>query len=343
MDHHRPHPTSVFEGYYSKFSLPSGAHLALVICKIRGAPSRSNMVSFTYVPRNGKGIYQKEIWADSLQMVSEDDSQGRAKGKGFILNVPNLGFAKWDADGRTTEYELWSGDFTFKAKARNPTPWSTSTNTPEALLVHLPLPLHWHVQSLDSDVSFELDIPSIDVPPEDLSGQAKVHDEKNWAHSFPSAHMWLQARDYDNGRGFCCAGGQILGLEAFLLGYRSEDLNLDFRPPFAVRLAGLSPFMTYSTDWENRTFHLSVQSFRQKIEVKASAPKGTFFSLSAPFPEGFRVNYLGQSFNATIEVKVFESGWFGPWRLVREDRFEDASLEFGGGYYPPAGSAQRFN
>lgn len=337
MDHHRPHPSAVFEGYYSKFSLPSGANLALVICKIKGAQTRPHMVSFTYVPNSGKGTYQKELWSDSLQMVAD------TKGNGFVLNIPNLGFVKWDGEGTNVEYDLQCGYFNLKATATNPTPWSESTNTPEALLVHLPLPLHWHVQSLASDATFKLDIPSIALPSEDRSGKAMVHDEKNWAHSFPSSHMWLQARDHDTQRGFCCAGGQILGMEAFLLGYRSKDLNIDLRPPFAVCLAGLSPFMTYSTEWETRAFRLSVQSFRQKIEVKASAPKGTFFSLSSPFPEGHRENYLGQSLQATIEVKVFESGWFSPWRLVREDKFEKASLEFGGGYYPSAGSQQRFH
>ena len=153
--------------------------------------------------------------------------------------------------------------------------------------------------------------------------------------------MWLQAREGD--RGFCCAGGQILGMEAFLLGYRSKDLNIDFRPPFATRVAGMSPFMSYSSDWDSRSFELSIQSFRQKIMVKAAAPKGSFFSLSAPFPESHRENYLGQSFQAHFEVRVFESTFFGPWKLVREVAFHGASLEFGGGYYPPRGTEQRFN
>ena len=135
----------------------------------------------------------------------------------------------------------------------------------------------------------------------------------------------------------------MLGLEAFLLGYRSNDLNIDFRPPFAVRLAGLSPFMSYKPDWDNRSFELSVQSFRQKITVKAKAPKGSFFPLSAPFPEGHRANFLNQSFQATFEVKIYESGWFSPWELVREDTFEAASLEFGAGYYPPRGTEERFH
>jgi hypothetical protein len=132
-------------------------------------------------------------------------------------------------------------------------------------------------------------------------------------------------------------------MEAFLVGYRSKDLNVDFRPPFATRVAGLSPFLSFAQKWEDRTVQLSVQSFRQKLVVKASAPKGTFFSLSSPFPEGHRENFLGQSFRATIKVEVYESSWFGSWRLVREDKFEDGSLEFGGGYYPPAGSAERYH
>lgn len=184
-------------------------------------------------------------------------------------------------------------------------------------------------------------ISDYNLPAEDISGQAIVHDEKNWATSFPSAHMWLQARDGDSS--FCCAGGQILGMEAFLLGYRSKDMNLDFKPPFALRLAGLSPFLSYRENWDDRTFELTVQNFTQKLVVQASAPRQTFFSLTSPFPEGHRENYLGQSFNATFEVKIYESGWFSPWKLVREDTFSHASLEFGGGYYPHAGSKDRFH
>lgn len=184
-------------------------------------------------------------------------------------------------------------------------------------------------------------ISDYNLPAEDTSGQAIVHDEKNWATSFPSAHMWLQARDGDSS--FCCAGGQILGMEAFLLGYRSKDMNLDFKPPFALRLAGLSPFLSYRESWDDRTFELTVQNFTQKLVIKASAPRQTFFSLTSPFPEGHRENYLGQSFNATFEVKIYESGWLSPWKLVREDTFSHASLEFGGGYYPHAGSKDRFH
>lgn len=334
MEHHKPHPSAVFEGYYSKFDLPSGAHLALIACRVKNANQRPYMVSFTYVPaKDCSKTFQREIWSESMEMKTS------SKGDGFRINIPGTGFITWTTN--YTEYDIETPEFSFKAKSSSRTPWSKETNTPESLLVNLPLPLHWHVQSLASKCTFTLEIPSQNLPLEDKTGSATIHDEKNWAHSFPSAHMWLQARSDD--RGFCCAGGQILGLEAFLLGYRSKNLNVDFRPPFAVRVAGWSPFLSYSSDWEGRTFEASMQSFRQKLVVRASAPKGSFFSLSSPFPEGHRENFLGQSFQATIEVEVYESGWFGPWRLVREDRFEDGSLEFGGGYYPPAGSKERFH
>ncbi|KAK9783797.1 hypothetical protein AB5N19_14347 [Seiridium cardinale] len=334
MEHHAPHSRAAFEGYYSKFDLPSGAHVALIICQVRGAKTRPHMVSFTYVPQGCTKPFQKEVWVDKIDMRRDADSRG------FSLDVPGLGYVKWREDG-STEYNIQHPDFTIEARALHGTPWSRWTGTPESFLVHLPLPLHWHVQSLASKCTYNLSTANFDLPAMDASGIAMIHEEKNWANSFPSAHMWLQTRDGD--RGFCCAGGQILGLEAFLLGYRSKNLNVDFRPPFAVRLAGLSPFMSYTSDWDNRTFELSVQSFRQKLTVKAAAPKGTFFSLSSPFPEGHRENFLAQSFCATFKVKVYESSWFGPWRLVREDKFTDASLEFGGAYYPPAGTEQRFH
>lgn len=334
MEHNAPHKSSVFEGYYSKFDLPSGAHLALIVCEVKGAKMRPYMVSFTYVPGDATKIYQTEVWADRLDMVTF------TKDNAFGLEVPGIGYARWSADS-ATEYSFEHEDFSFHGKTISRTPWSRDTDTPEALLVNLPLPLHWHVQSLASECEFEMKLPSYDLPASDRSGKAIVHQEKNWAQSFPSAHMWLQARVGD--RGFCCAGGQILGLEAFLLGYRSEDLNVDFRPPFAVRFAGISPFMSYRIDWNERSFELSVQSFRQKLTVKASAPKGSFFSLSSPFPEGHRENFLGQSFQARFDISIYESSWFGPWKLVRKDMFEGASLEFGGTYYPPAGSKERFH
>ena len=335
MEHNAPHEGAAFEGYYSKFDLPSGAHLALVICKIKDAKTRPNALSFTYVPRDGSNIFQRELFVDNLVLrrTNQDD-------RSFIIDVPDIGYIAWTADSLAT-YKLEHADFSLHATTTSRTPWSDEANTPEGHLVNLPLPLHWHVHSLASQCNFDLKIAAYDLLPQDRLGEAIVHQEKNWANAFPTAHMWVQARDGE--RGFCCAGGEILGLNAFLLGYRSRDLNFDIRPPFAVRLAGIGPFLSYSTDWDNRTFELSAQTFRRKISIKAATPEGSFFSLSPPFADGHKENYLGQSFNAKLSIEIFESGFFGPWRLVKQDGFENASLEFGGDYYPPAGSESKFN
>lgn len=335
MDHHAPHPNAAFEGYYNKFSLPSGAHLVIVISKVYHAKQNGNKLSFTYVPKDATKSYQKEISVDTLDM-----RRLKPDGNAFILDIPGIGYAKWN-DDESTEYHLEHEDFYLGATTTSRTPWSKETSTPEGLLVNLPLPLHWHVQSLSSRCKYTMKIPNYELPAVDNSGEATVHQEKNWAHSFPAAHMWIQARDGDSG--FCCAGGQTIGMEAFLVGYRSKDLNIDFRPPLAVRFAGLGPFMSYSTDWDNRTFELSIQSFRQKLTVKAVAPKDSFISLSAPFPEGHRKNFLGESFQARLAIQIYESGWLSPWKLVREEEFEGASLEFGAAFYPPAGSEKTFN
>ncbi|OCL12903.1 hypothetical protein AOQ84DRAFT_311414 [Glonium stellatum] len=334
MEYFAPHPSSVFEGYYSKFSLPSGASLALIICSVPRASERPHMVSFTYVPQDASKIFQKELWVQQIERIRT------GPGCAFELLVPGIGYVKCGPDS-ITEYELEHSNFSFHAKTKNRMPWALRKDTPEGLLVHLPLPLHWHVHSLGSDCDFSLSIPSQELPSADQHGTAAVHQEKNWAKSFPKSHIWIQARD--GPRSFCCAGGQVLGMQAYLLGYRNADHAIDFQPPFALQAFGIAPFMSVDIDWENRIFKLSVQSFRQKIVVRATAPAGTFFGLSAPFPEGHRENYLGESFQATLDVEVYESGWFEAWRLVCKDRFEGAALEFGGGYYPSRGTEKKRN
>lgn len=294
------------------------------------------MISFTYVPHDTAKTFQREVWVDKLEYVTGSDFA-------FEQRIPGLGKVTYYADD-TAEYSLDHKNFSFHATVTTRTPWSKDTDTPEGLLVHLPLPLHWHVHSLSSECKFQLKLPSYDsLPTVDSDGVATVHIEKNWAASFPSAHIWIQARDGE--RGICIAGGQILGMQAYLLGYRSSDsrYSMDFRPPLAVKMAGLSPSMSVSCDWETRTFEISIQSWTQKITVQASGAKGDFFSLSSPFPEGHRENFLGQSFKATVKVQVYEAGWLGPWQLKHEDKFGGASLEFGGGYYPPAGSKERLH
>ena len=339
MRHHAPHQ-AVFEGYYSKFSLPSGASLVVIICSVPKARKNRHQLSFTYIPVDNQNIIQHEVWAEDMQRIPYGSKNT------FEIRVPGIGAMK-GLEVSTIEYSFQHSRFVFNAKTSARRPWPGTSSTPEGLLVFLPLPLHWHVHSLASAAEYELDFPGTSFPPaSDRRGKAIVHEEKNWAYSFPTAHMWMQAWDSTTDHGICLAGGKILGMEAYLVGYCNPTygLNLAFRPPFALSALNLSPFMRVQQDWEERRFELVVRSWRYKINIKAQAPKDTFFSLSAPFHDGHRKNYLSQSMAAEVFVEVWErQGWFswlglGRWHKVCEEQYKKAALEFGGDYYPLAGT-----
>ncbi|KAL6703182.1 hypothetical protein ACN47E_010111 [Coniothyrium glycines] len=343
MQHHAPHHGSQFEGFYSKFDLASGAHIALIICSVPEAKTRPHMVSFTYYPASGTSIFQREHFVDNIERVIIDQSTNA-----FELRVPGIGYMRTEADG-TTKYELEAGDgsWTLHAQSSTHTPWRHDKATPEGIFINLPFPLHWHVHSLCSPSTFTLSIPSLgsSLPEADRKNHATIHQEKNWANSFPDAHMWVQAWDAANNKGICLAGGSILYNTAYMLGYRSPDLDIDFIPPFSMSFLNLlSPFMSTKNDWSTRTFSISVSNYFYKLELKAQAPKEPgWFGLASPFPDGHRPNFCRESFIATIEAQVYERHRWWPWsawRQIRTERFEGASLEFAGGYYPERGESK---
>ncbi|KAJ4367428.1 hypothetical protein N0V83_007010 [Neocucurbitaria cava] len=338
-----PHHNPDFEGWYSKFDLASGAHIALIICSVPKASSRPYMVSFTYYPASGQSIFQREHFVDTISRVTTNPQT-----KAFELRIPGIGTMTAEGDG-TTSYDLAAddGSWTLTAQSSSYTAWRNDKSTPEGWIINLPLPLHWHVHSLCSPSTIRLSIPSLGaaLPAADRNGTATIHQEKNWANSFPDAHMWVQAWDAAENRGICLAGGKILYNTAYMLGYRSPSLNLDFVPPFSVSyLNMLSPFMSVKNDWASRTFSLSVSNYFYKLDLKAHAPNEPgWFGLASPFPDGHRRNFCIESFIATIEVEVFErSGWmpWSKWKKVKTERFEGASLEFAGGYYPERGEGK---
>ncbi|KAF2264472.1 hypothetical protein CC78DRAFT_580253 [Lojkania enalia] len=327
MEHYKAHPEAVFEGYYSKFDLPSGSHVVLIICSVPKAEKLPPfMVSFTYYPRFGDAIFQREHWVTEIQRINTGPANA------FELRVPGMGFMRCEQDSKTL-YEFTADEWSFNTTTTSHEPWSRTKTTPEGWMVTLPLPLHWHVHSLGSSCHFKLSIPSLNLPIADQKGIALVHQEKNWASSFPAAHMWIQARDGE--RGICVAGGKILGITAYILGYRSPDINLDFVPPYAMILFSMSPFMSVNVDWENRAFYLSTQSLWKKIVVRAKAPKEKgWFGLGSPFPEGHRPNFCIESFLAIVEVEIWERSWWGTWKQLQKASFKNASLEFAGEYFP---------
>ncbi|KAF1939522.1 hypothetical protein EJ02DRAFT_254568 [Clathrospora elynae] len=340
MEHYAPHPSAQFEGFYSKFDLASGAHIALIICSIPAASSRPHMVSFTYYPASGSPIFQREHFVPDIQHVTTDK-----KSKAFEIQIPGMGVMRAKGDG-TTSYDLKAenGSWKLEAECESYTAWRADKSTPEGWMINLPLPLHWHVHSLCSPASFTLSIPSLGTASPDFAAnsRATIHQEKNWANSFPDAHMWVQAWDNEKKRGVCLAGGKIMYNTAYMLGYRSPSLNLDFVPPFSVSYLNLlSPFMAVTNDWEDRTFSLSVSNYFHKLELKAHAPKEPgWFGLASPFSDGHRANFCTESFIATIEVQIYEKkGWmpWSGWKKIKTEKFEGASLEFAGSYYPERG------
>ena len=348
MEYNAPHPSAAFEGWYSKFLLPSGATLALIICSVHKGTENPHMVSFNYIPLQNSEHhrYQIDLWTEKIIYTKKSKTD-----HAFEITIPDVGEVVVDGDSTTT-YDLHCNSFTFRAKTSTREPWnaSMSSSSPEGWVASAPIPLHWHVHSLSSLATFTLTIPSIDnaFPSVDRLGSATVHQEKNWADSFPSAHIWLQAKERD-GRGLCGAGGLLLGAEAAYIGYRNPklDVSVDFRPPFALRVFNRSLFMSLKTDWSSRAIDLCIQNFSHKLVVKASAKDGTFFSLPAPFEEGIRTNFLAESFQSRLAVEVFEKkNWtrflgLGTWNLLVKDEFDRASMEFGGGYYPSAGVGEK--
>ncbi|KAJ4296684.1 hypothetical protein N0V90_006732 [Kalmusia sp. IMI 367209] len=290
------------------------------------------MVSFTYYPASGTPIFQREHWVSSIERTITGSDHS------FELNMPELGSMRVSADGTTT-YDLQTTEWKLNAMTTGRTGWGKQ-DTPEGWLVYLPLPLHWHVQSVASPAVFQLEIPSQNVPRIDQRGTATIHQEKNWANSFPSAHIWAQARSPSKDSGICLAGGKIIGMHAFIIGYRSPSLNVDFLPPFALMFAGIAPFMSQAINYGSRTVSLSVSNFWYKIDVRAQAPKeGGWFGLGSPFPEGHRKNFCTESFLAEINVVVYErkKWWSWAWMEVQREKFEMASLEFAGEYFPERG------
>lgn len=358
--HNAPH-SAAFEGWYSRFLIPStGASVIFVICSVRGADTRPHMLSLTYVSPEGKPLYQKHIWPSEFECMRNGSGWLTA---GTSREPGAKAFMRANRNGRTM-YEFRCDDFTLKATTWNQEPFLSGqpNSTPAGWMVNLPLPLHWHVHSLASEGSITLSIPEldIDIPPDTA---AVVHQEKNWANSFPRAHMWLQGynpsksspssafdkEDAGNGRSaahFCLAGGRVYSfLSAYILTFRNcnpaNDIYL--RPPFTLSLFGISPFLRTSIDWPNRRFALTAANMSSKIVIEASAPADSFFNLGAPFRGGHKLKALAQSMDAVIEVRFWRrDGWlgwlgFGPWVLATTEVFTGAGLEFGGDYYGEVG------
>lgn len=298
------------------------------------------MVSVTYVSRDSKRHWQREYWPDSISFVSTGS-------RSFEMRIPGFGSVICNADNVT--YDIATADFKINAEtvpdSRQPWIQGDYTSTPAGILVHAPLPIQWHVHSLSSAAKFSISMSSLPGElvqyKEDSSGSCTVHQEKNWAQSFPNNYIWVQAWDATRSRGLCIAGGEALpGVAAYLLTYtsRSGDFeSITFTPPWTLGILGFSPFCETIHDYANRKLSLDVANLFTRLQITSSAAADTFFPLSCPMTEGHRPNSACESFAAEHRVKVWKRKWpWSSWQLVQEDKFVDGSLEYGGGYYHDA-------
>jgi hypothetical protein len=387
--HWLPHKHCRFEGYYSKFRLNSGNHLALIVCSVHGAPKRAHMLSMTYVlssanvaaaaaeqklPLNKiRRSWQREVWVDETvyRAFSANDGFHAAVGQQGSMRYENDGL-QYDLSAFADKQDGLSG-FNLHcasiAGTREPYIHGDEQSTPAGIFALLPLPIQWHVQALSQhcDVSLSLRTPENEpdpiLDPRDIQGPATMHQEKNWAASFPAGYLWVQSWDQQGkqGSGVCFAGGEAFwGVQAYLLTYRPSPEGLaaaqsarpdaadafTFRPPFSMSIFGLSPFLKLQRYWSSpkgedekpSTCVLDVSTFRQRLAIRAEAAKETFFTLSAPLPEGHRPRFCTQSFEATLKIEAYRRSWpWQAWECVSREQRSDASLEFGGDYFPEAG------
>ena len=257
-------------------------------------------------------------------------------------------------------------------------------STPAGRLVQLPLPIQWHVHTLDNscevNLAFQSDPSTNDqvlqvsdgdiqrevhcktnsgmpgVPTEARqydsgSRMARMHMEKNWALSFPTSYIWIQARKRQTWHrppgpvsgesGICIAGGTLYNhVQAYLGSYisASESVGtITFAPPFATSVFGVSQLqsmdVTIDADAAECKMSVITDVWRTtKLEVFAKVhDKRTFFTLPAPLRQGHVEDYCRQSFDAVITVRVYKrQSWRGHWRLVDVTAFDGGSLEFGG-------------
>ncbi|KAK8843927.1 hypothetical protein IAR55_006719 [Kwoniella newhampshirensis] len=367
MDHFAPHLGTTFEGYYSKFRLPSSASVALIVSSVPAAArkakshqdlvkSRAYMISFTYVSPDSKRYYQKEYWPQRFDV----DLVGKAGKDGFRIKWDQGEFG-WDAPGTqgssdshdTVWWTVHTDEIHFEATTNltssrsSRTPWRPDdlNSTPAGILARAPLPIQWHVHSIDSPCDFTLNLSTspdeLQVDHLDRSGSARVHIEKNWAISFPDSYIWIQTRDHhpDDGQesssGLCVAGGSLIpGVDAFLVGYSTPTRFLSYAPPTSTSIFGISLGVTREIRYDLGKVELDLKGWWRRLKIEATCPRDTFFHFSAPLNTGHAPDYCAQSFAATVKVQVMERTWpWEGWTKVEGQVFDKGSLEFGGGYY----------
>lgn len=347
-DHFAPHPNAPFEGYYTRILTTTGSTILLIFSSVFSAIDRPHYVHFSLLPRNGSS--QHRIVVDKFPKIT--DANGHkfpnsihefsrvAKGDGvegtyricrdeqrYRLELDTVEHGKLEVSIDLTDRKAWIPD--------------DDVSTPEGVfskLIFL-LPLHWNVFSTASSASYS--ITANGQPLE--SGTGIAHIEKNWGISFPRGWTWIQGfsgspvtgEARHKARSFVMAGGKILGQKAFLLGYRSENIEWSFGPPFTLMpFCFQTPLMKEAFDSKRGVARYEVGALWKKLVVEVQAPSDHegWLGLHCPLADGHVNTYAYESFDGSVRVKAYERACSLEWELVEETILDGAAVEFGGDY-----------
>ncbi|WVF71080.1 hypothetical protein IAT40_005877 [Kwoniella sp. CBS 6097] len=329
MSHYAPHSSATFEGYYNRFRLPSGASVCLIVSSVPKAHDRPFMISFTHVSPDGRDWWQKNYWPKKWDVQ-------RGQGDDYEIHWENGHFGY---KGDQVYWALDSDEVHFAAhQPSRGVPWRPHdpSSTPAGVLARFPLPIQWHVHTVDAEAKFSLDVKDREINDKDREGTANAHVEKNWAISFPSDYIWMQARNKD--KGLSIAGGSLIpGIQAYLVGYQGNSF-VSFKPPTSTSILGLSLGLHSEIDSIQGVIDLDIVGWFTRLRVHGHCDPDTFFPFAAPLNTGHAPDYTVQSYASEIKVEVYKRSWpWLGWTVVEKETFGDGAMEFGGGFYKQGG------
>lgn len=345
---HNPHvppgPGPWFEGWYTRVSDSNGDRSVAVICASH-LPKGQTYQPHASLPGYVNVLVSEGNGAPTLSYTAfPARTQRRMKGDWVR---PTSDFSapaefEWIAEGLGTVTES-SVDLTLPGQVsvkidtsgRIPWNWRAPEAGPEGWLALLPVPLHWHVHSLGSEARYELTQWDATGTAQRLEGDGYAHLEKNWQTEFPEGWVWAQGHATDNVAQVVASVADVdlignVGIEPWILGYRSQRLQWDFR--FSLPGSTGSWAMDPCGGW----FVFEARDGFRVLRLFTYGPPGSYGTVSVPTSEGFVADRGGESFSATLlvvaSVRVpLRGGGEREWPIEIQ-RFDNAALEFGNDY-----------
>ncbi|XP_072046750.1 uncharacterized protein [Amphiura filiformis] len=234
-----------------------------------------------------------------------------------------------------TVFDFEAQGIRFSGSFGKPVAWGPNGEGPEGWLKDIPfVPLHWFVYSLATSGNYTW---VNQESSENFQGQATVHQEKNWGDSFPPSWIWTQGVNEKQNTAYAGSFGVVnfgpVGVPAHLYGYRNfkKNITLNFRPD--------NSYVTKSIYGCYGKVAFTITSLTHKIELNIVTPTSTLDKcLLGPTVKGFAPICV-ESYVASTETTVYKLGGSG-YTKIDYSVFENAALEFGGGYICPSGPCE---